>query len=141
MKPYNTEFKSNILDYIMRLPGNIVLRSDVNKMGTPRKISRNLKSLINEGKLIKLGYGIYAKTEQNPYLSTNIIKSGFTAASLEALDRLGIKWEPGKFIKDYNEGRSTQVPANFSVRLKTRYRGTIKDGERILKFEDNINAI
>ena len=141
MKTYNTAFKIKLLKYISSLPGSIVLRSDINDLSSPRKVSRNLKSLVKDGELIKLGYGIYAKTEPNPYLSQNLIKGGFTTASLEALDRLGVKWEPSKFIKDYNEGRSTQVPANFSVRLKTRYRGIITDGERILKFENNINAI
>lgn len=141
MKTYNTEFKSKMLSYINEIPGNIVLRSDLKGLGDPRRISRNIKCLLNEGKLIKLGYSIYAKTEINPYLSKPIVKDGFTQASLEALDRLGIEWEPGKLAKKYNTGKSTQVPANLIVRLKTRYRGIITDGKRTLKFEDNINAV
>ena len=136
MKTYNTAFKIKLLKYISSLPGSIVLRSDIKDLSSPRKkVSRNLKSLVKDGELIKLGYGIYAKTEKNLYLSKNIIKGGFSSAALEVLDKLGVKWELGKAIKEYNEGISTQVPANMIVRLKTRYRGTITDGESTLKIE------
>jgi len=141
MKIYNTDFKIKMLELINSLPGNIVLRDDVTSLGNPRKVSRNLNYLIREGKLIKLGYGIYAKTEENPYLETMAIRGGFASTSLEALDRLGIEWEPEEAVENYNIGSSTQVPANVSVRLKSRYRGNITDGKRELNFKDNINAI
>jgi hypothetical protein len=59
---------------------------------------------------------------------------------LAQLFKLGVKWELGSVIRDYNAGKTTQVPAVFSVRLKSRYRGSIHAEGRALIFEGGINA-
>jgi ferredoxin-NADP reductase len=46
---------------------------------------------------------------------------GFIAAVRQALDKLGVAWEPTKSERDYNEGRSTQIPVNPVVRIKGRF--------------------
>lgn len=139
-KRYNNSSREKILEYIQRLPANVILRSDLKQLDTPRQISRILKDLIEDGFLVKLGYGIYAKAETSEYTNRPLIKVGFTNSSIEALNRLKIKWELGKAIKDYNMGKTTQVPAKLIIRLKSRYRGSIGNGCRKLIFEDGIYA-
>jgi hypothetical protein len=39
----------------------------------------------------------------------------------QALDKLGVEWEPTDAQRAYNEGRSTQVPVNPVVRVKGRF--------------------
>jgi hypothetical protein len=44
---------------------------------------------------------------------------GFSPVSRQVLDKLGGRWEPTAAKRDYNEGRSTQVPMTLRVRLRS----------------------
>lgn len=133
---YKNSFRELVHNYIERFPKNVILRSDLNQLGNPRQISRAIKNLIDDGLIVKFGYGIYVKAEISEYINQPIPIIGFTDASIEAMNRLGIKWEIGTSTKNYNEGKSTQIPAKFIVRLKSRYRGTIGyDGINVV-FEE-----
>jgi hypothetical protein len=61
------------------------------------------------GELVKIGYGIYAKSYISEYMNKPVIKGGFDQACKEALTRLEIKWEPGSAEKAYNAGQSTKL--------------------------------
>lgn len=137
---YQNSFKFTVLTRINQLPGNVVLRADIQDMGSPRQISRSLQALVKMGELIKLGCGAYAKVYYSENLNRPIIKYGFDVVCREALTKLGIRWEPGWAEKAYNSGESTQVPARTVIRLKSRFRGQLSYGNRKLIFEKNINA-
>jgi len=137
---YKNTFRNKVLGSISSLPGNVVLRRDVESLGSARQVSRALKSLVEDGELVKLGLGIYAKARPSEYLDCPVIRSGFTDACIEVLERFGVKWEPSQALKDYNEGRSQQVPARFEVRLKSRFRRKIAYGNRSLRIEGMIYA-
>lgn len=139
-KRYKKSFRNKVLEYISAMPGCVVLRSDVAILGDSRQVSRALKALIEDEELIRLGYGLYAKaisSKNLEYINTPIIraKAGFTEACIEILKRLNVQWELSQAIKDYNEGRSQQVPARFEIRLKSRFRRTISDGGLNLRYE------
>ena len=44
---------------------------------------------------------------------------GFGAVSRQLLDKLNVMWEPATAERDYNAGRSTQVPMTPRVRLRS----------------------
>jgi hypothetical protein len=84
-----------------------------------RQVLRALRELTEEGKLIRLGYGAYARAEISPLTNQPMLAGdGFGAVSREVLDKLKIRWEPTAAERDYNEGRSTQVPMTPRVRLR-----------------------
>jgi len=139
-KIYPNSLKFKVLDRVKQLPGNVVLRQDVSDMGDRRQISRALQALVEMGELAKIGYGIYAKTYFSTNLNQPVIKAGFDMVCIEALNRLGVKWEFGQAQKAYNAGESTQVPVRTIVHLNSRYRGHLAYGNRTLIFEENINA-
>lgn len=139
-KRYKNSFIQKITDFIGSFNGEVILRTDLNALGEYRQVSRAIQALVEDGKLVKLGYGIYAKASMNEYIQKPVIRIGFDNACLQALNRLGLKWELGSSIQAYNRGKSTQVPARLIVRLKDRYRGEIGYGNRRLIFEDKINA-
>lgn len=132
---YRNTFRNSMLEKIESMPGTIVLREDVDALGDDRQVSRALRALIEDNKLIRLGSGVYAKARVSPYTDTPIIRGGFTEACIELLDRLGVDWEPSQAIKDYNAGRTQQVPAQFEVRLKSRFRKKIAYGKRSLRIQ------
>lgn len=140
VKRYKNSFRNSLLELVQVLPGAVVLRKDVAALGGSRQVSRGLKALVEDGELVKLGYGIYAKAERSEYLDHPIIRVGFTEACIEALERLGVCWEPSQALKDYNAGKSQQVPIRFEIRLKSRFRRKIAYRNCMLRREGMIYA-
>jgi len=88
-------------------------------LGGERQVLRALRELTEEGKLIRLGYGAYARAEMSPITHQPMLAGdGFGAVSREVLDKLRVPWEPTLAERAYNEGRSTQVPMTPRVRLR-----------------------
>lgn len=139
-KYYQNSFKFKALNRIKRMSGNIIVREDIEDMGSPRQISRCFKDLVEMGELVKIGYGIYAKAYISENLNKPIIQGGFGQACKEALTKLGVEWEPGSAEQAYNAGLSTQIPVRTIVQLKSRYRGHLSYGNRKLIVEKGINA-
>lgn len=137
---YKNVFRDKALERIQSLKSEVVLWSDLNDLGSARQISRALQDCIADGVLARIGRGIYAKTKPSKYIDKPLIRVGFDQACIEALKRLNIKWELGQLIKDYNAGRSQQVPAQLEVRLKKRFRRTFAHSKNRFRFEGNINA-
>lgn len=137
---YSESIEYKALNRLKAIRGSVVLRKDFNDLGSYRQISRALKELIAEKKLVKIGIGVYAKAYSSKYSDTPLIKNGTDSTLREALKRLGIGYEPGSAEKEYNEGKTTQVPVHNIVRLKSRCRRRIGYKNSKLIFEKNINA-
>ncbi|OAI50053.1 hypothetical protein AYO45_00295 [Gammaproteobacteria bacterium SCGC AG-212-F23] len=63
------------------IQGNVVLRKDFNDLGSYRQISRVLKGLIAEKKLVKIGAGIYAKAYLSNTPTSLLSKTALTPPS------------------------------------------------------------
>ena len=137
---YKNSLKFKVLDRIQQMTGNVVLRADIENMGSPRQISRCFNDLVEMGALVKIGYGIYVKSYVSEYIDRPVIKGGFGQVCKEALIKLGVAWEPGSAELAYNAGLSTQVPVRAIVQLKSRFRGHLNYGNRKLIVEKGINA-
>lgn len=137
---YTDSLKYKILQRITALPSSVILRSDVQDLGGYRQIGLVLQALQKEKRLVRIGYGIYAKARISPYTKKLVIEDGFVSASREALTKLGVEWQPGSAEQAYNLDKSTQIPVRNIVQLKKRFRRKIYHGDQILQFENNINA-
>lgn len=137
---YKNSLKFKILERIEQISGNVILRKDVQDMGGARQISRCFKDLVEMGKLVRIGSGVYAKSYPSQYVSTILVRGGADQAFRTALTRLKILYEPSRAEQDYNSGKTTQVPVKNAVRLKTRCRRTLSYGNNKLFFEGDINA-
>jgi hypothetical protein len=115
-----------VLKRIQRLSGDVVLRSDIANIADPRQISRALNRLIEGGYLAKLGYGVYAKLARSTITQSTYLKEGVLPTMRAALNRLNIRWEASKEEQDYQAGRSTQIPANPTTKLKDRLRRQLR---------------
>ena len=137
---YSESIEYKALNRLKAIRGSVVLRKDFNGLGSYRQISRALNELIAEKTLVKIGTGIYAKAYLSKYSATPLIKNGTDPTLRKALKRLGVAFEPGSAEKDYNEGKTTQVPVRNIVKLKSRCRRRIGYKNSELIFEKNINA-
>lgn len=137
---YRDSIEFKVLSRIRSIRGSVVLRKDLDDLGSYRQVSRVINKLVEEKKLVKIGMGVYAKSYLSKYSQMPLIKNGADTALREALKRLGVDFEPGRAEKEYNEGRSTQIPVRNIVRLKSRCRRRIKYKNSELIFEKNVNA-
>ncbi|HAT2081792.1 hypothetical protein DIZ81_07590 [Legionella taurinensis] len=143
---YNNTFRDELRKKIDRITSHVFSRDDLiqdHSNQVQLRLNRALRTFIDEGIIIKIAHGLFAKAEPMSIPGRKIqavLTEPFEIVVTEALDKLGIKWELGSAIRDYNAGKTTQVPAVFSVRLKSRYRGSIHAEGRKLIFEGDINA-
>lgn len=115
---------------------DVFLPHEFADLGGEDQVLRALRSLTREGRLVRLGYGVYARAitslSGKPILySTN----GLASAARQALNKLGVEWEPTEAERAYNEGRSTQVPVNPAVRVRGRFSRRLRDGNTELVLE------
>lgn len=137
---YKNSIEYRAIQLIGRMLGKVLLRKDFAGLGSYRQVNRVIHKLIKQRKLVKIGFGVYAKAYQSQFIAEPLIEDGFDTVSREVLDRLNIKWEPGNAEQAYNAGKSQQVPTQNIVKLKTRFRRKIAYANRKLYFEGNVNA-
>lgn len=102
---------------------DVFLTREFKKLGGEDQVLRALRALIEDGQLVRLGYGVYGRASRSRLSGRPVLKSpeGFSGVVRQALDKLGVEWEPTEAERAYNEGRSTQVPMNPVVRVKGRF--------------------
>ncbi|WP_028525941.1 DUF6088 family protein [Runella limosa] len=115
-----TSLESKILKRIVRKKSNIFLRDDFLDLGGYDQVGRALKYLITKGKLVKLGYGLYAKTKISALNGETVPAATLPTLGKEALRRLNIPIAPTKAEIAYQEGRSTQIPTGRMIGVKGR---------------------
>lgn len=129
-----TSLRSRIEQRIDRKRGDVFLRADFSDLGGYDQVGRGLRQLVKAGKLIRLGQGVYSRARLSPISGALLPPRGLTTLT-EALDRLGIETLPSRMERDYNAGRTTQVPSGRRVAVTRRVRRKIGYNGITLSFE------
>lgn len=116
---------------------DVFLTREFTDLGGEDQVLRALRSLREEGRLVRLGYGVYGRAFKSRLSGEPVLLSsnGFISAARQALDKLGVEWEPTEAERAYNQGRSTQVPVNPVVRIKGRFSRQLRYGNAELVLE------
>lgn len=116
---------------------DVFLPREFRDLADEDQVLRALRTLTRQGKLVRLGYGVYARAILSRLSGKPILCSsnGLASAARQALTKLGVEWEPTDAERAYNEGRSTQVPVNPAVRVKGRFSRRLRDGNTELVLE------
>lgn len=115
--------KARIQIRIKRSKRYVFLRQDFSDIADYDQIGRVLRGLVQEGELLKVGYGIYTKAKKNQ-ITGKIMPAcpeGADAVIIEALKRLGIKSTFGEATEKYLSGESTQIPAFTQIKTPRRF--------------------
>jgi hypothetical protein len=109
---------------------SVFLTYEFADLGGEDQVLRALRTLVREKRLVRLGYGVYGRAIISRLSGKPLLFSpgGFRSAAREALTKLGVDWEPTESERAYNEGRSTQIPVNPVVRIKSRFSRRLRDG-------------
>ena len=129
--PHKQTLREKIERRIARRKGDdVFLTREFKKLGGEDQVLRALRALVRDGQLVRLGYGVYGRATVSRLSGKPMLNSreGFSSVARQALDKLGVKWEPTRAERAYNEGRSTQVPVNPVVRVKGRFSRHLRYG-------------
>ena len=132
MKPDTLE--ARLQKRIARKQSDVFLRADFEGLGGYDQVGRVLRDLVRKGQLLKLGYGIYARGIKRAR-SGKAMPHKERATLTEAIERLGVKTVPTRLEKDYNAGRTTQVPTGRVVGIQGRLRRKLGYNGITLSFE------
>jgi hypothetical protein len=129
--------RRKIAAIIDRSPDSVFLPREFATLGGEDQVLRALRELVREGRLLRLGYGVYGRAVRSRLSGEPMLYSenGFLGAARQALTKLGVSWEPTAAERAYNEGRTTQIPVNPVVRVKGRFSRRLRNGKLELQFE------
>ncbi len=110
---------------VKRSSRNVFLRCDFETLGSYDAVGRALRQKTEDGQLVQIGYGLYAKAERSPFTGKPAPVVGIKKLATEALGRLGKKVATSSLEDSYNRGRSTQVPTGRTIAVEDRVRRRI----------------
>jgi hypothetical protein len=121
--------------------GEVLLRADFEAMGSASQISRALKELIKAGKIIRLGYGVYAKAQPSILSGKPVARVSLAELAQEALQKLGVPVQLGRAQAAYAEGKTTQIPVRTTFNTgQRRISRKITVGISTVRYENNYNT-
>jgi hypothetical protein len=120
---------------ITRSKQEVFLRKDFEDIADYDQVGRSLRLLEAKGKIIKIGYGLYAKAAISPLSSRIIPRKGLRDLAIEALKKLNVEVVPSSYDQAYNEGRTNQIPTGRVVGVKGRVTRKIGYEGKYVTFE------
>lgn len=131
--------QTRIARSIGRSNRDIFLRADFDKFGTPSRVTRGISELISKGKLIKLGYGVYAKAIPSSITGNPVPRKVLESLAVEAFEQLGVPITMGNARIQYSTGTTTQIPMSISISTgSTRINRKLKLGNREIVYEKSL---
>ncbi len=129
--------KQRILDYLAARPNETAfLRTEFNALAVSRSgVDKALRALIDEGVLVRGGWGVVVRAERSPYSKSLIPVSSPDDFSKEVLTKLRVPFGPTRLVRDYLSGQTTQMQANLVYSVKTRIQRKIGFGKRGVQYE------
>ena len=106
---------------VKRWKSSVFLRSDFKDIADYDQVGRALRELVQEGLLIKIGYGLYARARINRITGNAMADnpSGPAGVVIEAMEKLGVEYQLDDLSRMNLSGDSTQIPAKVKIIPKT----------------------
>ena len=111
------------------------LRRDFKDLGGYDQVGRGLRNLAAKGRLVRIGYGVYARAVLSPVSGKGIPSEPLPALAAKALARLDVEIAPSSFAQACNDGATTQVPTGRVIAVKGRFSRKIGYDGRCAVFE------
>lgn len=133
--------KDKIARSISKQKSEVILRAELKGMGSASQIGRTLKHLIEEGKIIRLGHGIYAKARPSLISGRPTARVSLEELAQDALQRLGVTVKLGRAQAAYAAGKTTQIPVHTTFNTgNRRITRKISVGKSVVRYENNFKA-
>lgn len=114
----------------------VFVRAEFSRFGSQAQISRVLRHLVETGRLVKLGIGIYAKAKPSVLTGEPIPVRPVDVLAPIALNKLGVIVNASQLGRAYNAGESLQIPVGTVLNTgKRRISRRIGFGNREVIYE------
>jgi len=127
--------ETRVSERITRKRRDVFLRGDFADLGGYDQVGRVLRQFVRQGKLLRIGSGLYTRTRRSRLDGTPTPVKGLRMLADEALRRLGIPTAPTRLEQAYSAGKTTQVPAGRRVAVAKRVRRKIGYNGVMMSFE------
>ena len=116
----------------------VFLRSDFETFGTSTRVTRALQELIKEGRIIRVGRGIYVKARPSSVTGNPVPVEPLETVAHKALAALGVDAQLGSADKAYVGGLTQDVPMEIAIDVgSSRISRRIEFGGREVRLERN----
>ncbi|MDR8402132.1 DUF6088 family protein [Paraburkholderia sp. USG1] len=123
---------------IARQATDVFLRTDFARFGSEAQVGRALRKLVDDGVIVKLGVGVYAKAKRSALSGMPIPVQPVEILAEQALTRMGVKIYPSRQAQRYNSGKTTQVPAGGVINTgNRRIVRKLGFGKKTVQYENN----
>lgn len=127
--------------FVSETKDEVFLRSDFAESGSEAQVSRALCRLIEQGMLVRFGVGIYAKAKLSILSHRPIPVRPVSVLAPEALVKLGIAVYPSRLVREYNAGKTTQLPAGCVINTgRRRISRKLAFGKLIISYENDYTS-
>lgn len=133
--PLKGTLESRIAYRVKRSGDVVFMRQDFSDLGGYDQVGRILRQLVEDGLLVSLGYGLYARARKSIISGKIVPEKTLQELTLEALQKMQIKTAPSRAEQAYNSGLSTQVPTGRVVGVKGRISRKIGYDGKFISFE------
>ena len=124
-----------IMARIVRKKCTVFVREDFKDLSDYDQVGRALRNIAKDGRLIRLGYGVYAKAKKSSINGELVPVAPLPILAKEAMARLGIKTAPSRLEMDYNAGKTTQVPTGRLIAIRGRVNRKLGYGGVYVSYE------
>lgn len=124
-----------ILRSIARQKSPVVLLRDFEHFGSAPAVSRAFADAVSRGRLIRLGAGVYVKAQNQG--GRPVMAYSFNSLVIEALNRLGIRYELSPLMKDWLSGKTDQIPTRLRIKTLDRSRRKMSYGRLTVEYVSN----
>ena len=130
--------EARIKQVIQRSHSPVILRAELRSLGSSSQLSVVLRALQDKGVLVRIGVGIYAKAKLSVLSGKPIPVSPIEVLAPLALQKLGVKVQAPRRVREYNSGATTQIPLGLVLNVgRRRITRTIGFNGKILEYERN----
>ncbi|MGS0639319.1 DUF6088 family protein [Citrobacter sp. VF227] len=123
--------KDRIQSRLNRSKRYVFTRDDFKDIASYDQVGRALRMLVREGKLMRIGYGVYTKARRNS-ITGKIMPAapgGSAAVLTEALEHLKVEYKLTGAADCYYQGKTTQIPASLEIKTSPRFKRTLVIGK------------
>lgn len=139
--PRKLSVKERMSRSITLRKGEVIMRSDFVSMGSQSQLTRALNSLVEEGKIVRIGYGVYAKARASSISGKPVPRVTLEALAEETLRKIGVEPRVGSALRAYNERRTDQIPVRTVYDTgRRRISRKITVGARSVNYENDYRS-
>ncbi|MBW2654361.1 MAG: hypothetical protein JRC91_05325 [Deltaproteobacteria bacterium] len=120
---------------IKRAKVSTFIPSDFADFSDRDQVLRVLRKLIQKNIIIRVGQGVYTRAKISSITKQPVPEQNLRTIAVIALKKSGVTILPAHYEREYNKGKTTQVPTGIVIGVNKRINKKIGFNGRFVKYE------